>query len=94
MSGPKPDALPLGDGPMSAGRRTTGTFTVTHSARSFVNSAGPPQAKRASGRKNPQPLLLAAAEDGAAQAVVVHQFSLHLPHRFAAGQQFHRSCLG
>jgi hypothetical protein len=51
---------------MGTGRRTTGTFTVTHSARSFVNSVGQPQPTRTSVRKNPQPLLLAAAEHGAA----------------------------
>ena len=57
---------------MSAGRRTTGTSTVTHSARSFVNSAGQLQAPRGSGREDPQALLLPPPEHGTAEAVATH----------------------
>ena len=53
-----------------------------------------PGGRPASGGEDPQALLAAPAEHGAAQPVAVHQLGLHGPHRFAAGQQLHRTALG
>ena len=79
MAGPKPAALPLGDGPLirlNRNLRITGVHIVTHSSQPFVNPPGESTDGRSAG-ENPQAGHFSLTENITAQSVTAHEVGLH-----------------